>query len=140
MDKIKILIAEDEAIVAIDLKYFLERLGYEVPATAYSGKDIIDKALYILPDLVILDIHLQGEIDGIEAGRQIKDKLGTPLIYLTASSDYETIKKACNNLPCAFLSKPFDEREVEAALHIACRPLKQSKWAKKSEVMAKLPA
>ncbi|MHC9542084.1 MAG: response regulator [Vulcanimicrobiota bacterium] len=124
MRDIQILIAEDEAIVALSLKLFIEKIGYHVPATAFSGKEIVDKALKIHPDLVILDIRLNGEIDGIEAGRQIRDKLGTPLIYLTACSDNATLKRASDTLPCAFLKKPFDESEVQTAIHLACRHMR----------------
>lgn len=120
MGDIQILIAEDEALIARDLKRFLESIGYQVPATAFSGKEIVDKALKVHPNLVILDVNLKGDIDGIEAGRQIRNALGTPLIYLTGSWDPDTFIRASGTLPCAFLSKPFDESEIQSAILLAC--------------------
>lgn len=119
MGDFQILIADDEALIARDLKRFIESIGYHVPATAFSGQEIVDKALKVHPDLVILDIDLQGEMDGIEAGRQIRNALGTPLIYLTGSWDPDTFIRASGTLPCAFLSKPFDESEIQSAIHLA---------------------
>ncbi|MHC9542077.1 MAG: response regulator [Vulcanimicrobiota bacterium] len=120
MGDIQILIAEDEALIARDLKRFIESIGYKVPATAFSGKEIVDKALKVHPNLVILDVNLQGDMDGIEAGRQIRNALGTPLIYLTGSWDSDTFIRASSTLPCAFLSKPFDESEIQSAILLAC--------------------
>ncbi|MGV8121517.1 MAG: response regulator [Candidatus Xenobiia bacterium LiM19] len=121
MGDIQILIADDEVLIARDLKRFIESIGYHVPGTAFSGKEIVDKAFKLHPDLVILDINLKGDMDGIEAGRQIRNALGTPLIYLTGSWDSDTFIRASSTSPCAYLSKPFDENEIQSAIHLACR-------------------
>ncbi len=85
MAKAKILIVEDEGIVAIDIRRRLKRLDYDVAAVAGSGEEAIEKAIETHPDLVMMDIKLRGEMDGIQAAQQILDLLGIPVAYLTAT-------------------------------------------------------
>ena len=82
----KILMVEDESIEAMDIKQTLESFGYEVPYVASSGEEAINKALEIMPDLILMDIILKGETDGVEAASRIKS-LEIPVIYLTAHSE-----------------------------------------------------
>ena len=84
MGKVQVLIVEDEAIVSMDLRYKLEALGYSVPAEIGSGEEAVDAASRLRPDVVLMDIKLSGEMDGIDAAAQIRDQFGVPVVYLTA--------------------------------------------------------
>jgi CheY-like chemotaxis protein len=112
----KILIVEDEGIVAIDIKRRLKRLGYEVPAIASSGKEAIRQAIETQPDLVMMDIMLKGEMDGIQAAQHILDLLATPVVYLTAHADDLTILRAKRTNPFAYIVKPFDDLELQRVI------------------------
>ena len=94
MDKIKILVVEDEIIVAMELKQQLETMGYEVVGTAASGKEAIEVALEKNPDVILMDIMLKGEMDGIEAAEKIHNYQDTHIIYTTAYSDKEILERA----------------------------------------------
>jgi len=119
--KIRILIVEDEAIVAEDLELAVTNIGYEVVGRAVSADAAVDKAVNLKPDLVLMDIVLRGEKNGIDASREIKEKVDIPVIFLTAYSDVELIDKAKSTEPYAYLVKPFQERQllasIETALH-----------------------
>ena len=80
----RILIVEDEAIVSMDLRYKLESLGYSVPAEISSGEEAVDAASRLRPDVVLMDIRLSGDMDGIDAAARIRDQFGVPVVYLTA--------------------------------------------------------
>ncbi len=109
----KILIVEDEAIIALDLKMELGGLGYEVIGTADNGLDAINMAKEHLPDVVLMDIKLKGTIDGIEAA-EIISKLGVGIIYLTANTDKETHERINGEYP--IISKPFDIDKLDQTL------------------------
>ena len=94
MSKPRILLVEDEAVTAMDLKTSLINLGYEVPATAAKGEAAIRLAAELQPDLVLMDITLAGSMNGIQAADVIRKASGIPVIFLTAHSDNETIRKA----------------------------------------------
>ncbi len=119
LKKIKIIIAEDEFIIAMDLKKILERLGYEVTSFVSKGVDVIEKAESEKPDIILMDIMLSGSISGIEAAAVIKRKFNIPIVYLTALTDEETLQKAKVTEPGAYLLKPFDERGLHSAIEIA---------------------
>jgi two-component system cell cycle sensor histidine kinase/response regulator CckA len=114
-----ILIVEDERIVARDLQAMLQQLGYSVPAIAATGADAIAKVTALRPDLVLMDIRLQGAIDGIEAAAAILTQLDIPVIYLTAFTDAETRQRARQTAPYGYLVKPFDERTVQTTIEMA---------------------
>jgi PAS domain S-box-containing protein len=118
MANYKILLVEDDGIEAMDIKRRLESFGYEVPYVASRGEEVIDKALDISPDLILMDITLKGEIDGIQAASRIK-KIGIPVIYLTAHSDESTVQRAKVTEPYAYIIKPFDSLELKYAIEIA---------------------
>ncbi len=115
----RIMVVEDEGIVALDIQSKLEGLGYEVPAVVASAADAIHKAGQIRPDLILMDIQLEGDVDGVEAATQINRQLQIPVIYLTAYSDENTLERAKMAEPMGYLLKPFEERELYAAVEIA---------------------
>jgi PAS domain S-box-containing protein len=121
MGNIKILIAEDEAIASEDLSRSLENLGYQVAAVTRTGEHTIKKAGSVSPDLILMDIRLQGEKSGIDAAKEILLTYNIPIIYLTACADNVTLQKAKESSPYGFILKPFQIREligvIETALH-----------------------
>ncbi|WP_414512071.1 response regulator [Nostoc sp. PCC 9305] len=118
MTNAKILVVEDEAIVAKDLQYRLKKFGYTVPAIASSGEEAINIAIEISPDLVLMDIKLKGSMDGIEAAEEIYKRLDIPVIYLTAYADENTLERAKITEPFGYLLKPFKERELQTNIEI----------------------
>lgn len=119
MASFKILVVEDESIVAMDIKHRLENMGYIVPAITSSGEEAVEKASESNPDLVLMDIVLKGEMDGIDAAQQIKDNLDIPVVYLTAYSDERTLKRAKITGPFGYIIKPFEDRELHSAIEVA---------------------
>lgn len=115
----KILIVEDESIVALDLRYRLDNLGYEVSDIVASGEEAIEKTADLAPDLILMDIRLAGKMDGVEAAAQIRDRWGIPVIYITAYADEETVKRAKVTHPLGYLVKPFDDRDLHTTIEIA---------------------
>ncbi|MFN6462999.1 MAG: response regulator [Nostoc sp. DedVER02] len=118
MTSAKILVVEDEAIVAKDLQNRLIKFGYTVPVIASSGQEAIDKAVEISPDLVLMDIKLKGLMDGIEAAEEIHKYLDIPVIYLTAYADDKTLERAKITEPFGYLLKPFKEKELHTNIEI----------------------
>ena len=115
----QILIVEDEAIVASDISNTLQVLGYAALAVASSGESAIELATAKRPDLVLMDIRLKGSIDGVRAAREISDRLGIPVVYLTAHADERTLRRAKATQPFGYVLKPFDERDLHVAIEIA---------------------
>ena len=115
----RILVVEDETIVAEDIRRTLHNMGYAVPSIACSGEEALKKAEEISPDLVLMDIILQGKIDGVEAAGQITSRFNTPVIYLTAHSDIKTLERAKITEPFGYIIKPFKEKELKMAIEIA---------------------
>lgn len=114
-----ILPVEDERIVARDLQMRLNRLGYQVPAIASSKAEALELLQYIQPDLVLMDIQLNGIPEGIEAAREIRERFNLPIIYLTAHSDSVTLESAMVTEPFGYILKPFEDRELLAAIETA---------------------
>lgn len=129
----KILIVEDERIVAKDIQINLEQLGYAVPAIAGTGVQAINKAAETYPDLVLMDINLKGEMDGVEAARQIHNLFNIPVIYLTAYSDDKTLERAKLTDPLGYIFKPFKARELHATIQMALSKHRMEKRLKKNE-------
>ena len=111
----RILIVEDEAITALDLKYSLEELGYEVIDTVDTGQDAIDTAIETKPDVVLMDIKLKGAMEGIEAA-EIISEYEVPIIYLTANTDTDTFEKSNVKFAYGFISKPYDLNKLDETL------------------------
>jgi CheY-like chemotaxis protein len=119
MSKETILVVEDETLVGLELKEDLERLGYFVPEVIESGEAVVMAVARHQPDLLLMDVRLRGSLDGIEAAYQAKAEFDLPVIFLTAYSDAETLRRAALTAPDGFLLKPFDERELAANVQIA---------------------
>ena len=119
MARARILIVEDEGIVAMGLRRRLEHLEYVVPAAVASGEEAIEKAAEMPPDLVLMDIVLKGAMDGIDAAEQIRERLNIPVVYLTAYSDDKTLQRAKITEPFGYILKPFEERELCATIEMA---------------------
>ncbi|MGD2176797.1 MAG: PAS domain S-box protein, partial [Anaerolineae bacterium] len=115
----RILIVEDESVIAKDLGRTLEKLGYAVTATVSLGKQAIEEAAASQPDLVLMDIKLKGEVDGIEAAQQVHARFNVPVVYLTAYADEKTLQRAKITEPFGYVLKPFTERELHSAIEIA---------------------
>jgi two-component system cell cycle sensor histidine kinase/response regulator CckA len=112
----RILIVEDERLIALDLQRRLTQLGYTVVGNVASGAQAITAACQLQPDLVLMDIRLQGEMDGIEAALRIHTARPIPIVYLTAYVDESTIQRAQATSPWGFLRKPFHVRDLQAIL------------------------
>lgn len=119
MAKIQILVVEDESIVAKDIQMTLQNLDYDVPAVISSGQAAIQKARENKPNLVLMDIVLKGKMDGIEAAKQIRSRLGIPVVYLTAHTDDNTLKRAKVTEPFGYIVKPFEDRELKTVIEMA---------------------
>ncbi|MBD1909217.1 MULTISPECIES: ATP-binding protein [unclassified Leptolyngbya] len=117
----KILIVEDERVVARDIEKRLKKLGYVVSESVASGEEAIAKVAELRPDLVLMDIRLKGHMDGIEAAEQIRTDFDTPVIYLTAYADDATLQRAKVTEPFGYIVKPFDERDLQVAIEVALR-------------------
>lgn len=115
----RILIVEDEVVLSRGIQYRLQNLGYDVAGAAYTGEEAISQTEETRPDLVLMDIHLRGGIDGIEAAAVIQTQYDIPIIYVTAYDDEETIQRAKMTQPFGFLLKPFDEADLRTAIEMA---------------------
>jgi len=119
MNPVTILIVEDETIVAADLANKLRSLGYEVAGSTDSGEEAIELAQELHPDLVLMDIFLAGEMDGVEAAERIYREHDLPVVFLTAHSDHATLDRAKLSEPFGFIVKPFEKAELEPQIEMA---------------------
>lgn len=119
MVRARILIVEDERIVALNIQHRLEALGYAVVANIPSGEAAIEIAAQNPPDLILMDIKLKGRIDGIEAAEQIRNRFQIPVVYLTAYTDEETLNRAKLTEPYGYIPKPFEARDLCTTIEIA---------------------
>ena len=133
MAKANILVVEDDGIVAKDIKDRLEKLGFTVSATVPSGEEALEKIKEHKPDLVLMDIMLKGEMDGIEAAEQIRSRFNIPVVYLTAYADEKVLEAAKLAEPFGYLMKPFVDRELKAVIEIALYRYKMEMKLKENE-------
>ncbi len=115
----KILVVEDEGIVAQDIQHRLQALGYEITAWVTSGEDALREVEKTRPDLVMMDIRLHGEMDGIQAAAEIRRRHDIPVVYLTAYADVETLERAKPTGPFGYVLKPFEERDLLVTVELA---------------------
>jgi CheY-like chemotaxis protein len=119
MAKASIMIVEDEGVVSIDIRNILRRSGYDIAAVAFLGEEAVKKAEEAHPDLVLMDIGLKGEIDGIEAAKKIRERHQIPVIFLTGFADENTLAKAREADPSGFIIKPINEEELRKTIEEA---------------------
>jgi two-component system cell cycle sensor histidine kinase/response regulator CckA len=123
----KVLIVEDEGVVALSLQIMLKKIGYEVVGIAVTGEDAVLLAKNLKPDVILMDIHLKGDMDGIQATKEINMITDVPVIYLTAYADDDTVKRALKTESCSYLVKPFNPREVYSNIEFAIHRHRMSK-------------
>ncbi len=119
MSKYNILIVEDEFLVGADIEESLVSLGYQVQNCVASGPAAIAEVERNLPDIILMDIRLKGEMTGIEAAKIIVEKHDVPIIYLTANADLHTIEQAKTSLPYGYIIKPYTEKDLQTTIEIA---------------------
>lgn len=123
----RILIVEDDMIIAANLSLQLTSLGYEVTGIESRGEEAITHAIKNTPDILLLDINLKGKIDGIETAKEIQKHQDIPIIYLTANSDEATFEKAKSTHPKAFITKPFNRLNLHRTIALVVEQLKNGK-------------
>ncbi|WP_232727978.1 MULTISPECIES: response regulator [Methanobacterium] len=133
MPDTSIMLVEDEIIVAADVKNRLENMGYEVLGIFDTGEEAIEKAGELKPNLVLMDIVLKGDMDGIDAAQKIRELFDIPIIYLTAYSDEKTLQRAKVTEPFGYVLKPFEDREIQSAIEMAIYKHKMEQQLKESE-------
>jgi len=119
MEETKILVVEDENIIALNIKKKLKSLGYAVPAIASTGEEAIKMTEITFPDLILMDVMLKGEMDGVQAVEEIHKKYDIPVIYLTAFSDDEVLERAKVTKPYGYIVKPFKINDLHSNIEIA---------------------
>lgn len=137
MQKVKILIVEDDALIGADLNSSLASFGYEVIGPIDSGEEVIQRCESLKPNLILMDIGLKGKLDGIQTAEQIQNKTAVPIVFLTALNDEETLQRAKLINPYGYLIKPFDGHElhstIELTLHRFTSEAKSSGQAQESD-------
>ncbi len=133
MNNERILIVEDEKIIALDLQRRLERFGFAVVGMAASGAEAIELAEEREPDIILMDIRLEGDMDGIEASKHIRARFAIPVIFLTAYTDERTLERAKEVEPFGYILKPFKERELYTTIDIALYKNRIDKKLRKQE-------
>ena len=119
MENAVIMVVEDERVVALDIRSQLRSMGYTVPPPVSRGEDAVSAVSTLGPDLVLMDIHLKGEMDGIQAAKQIREELNVPVVFLTAYADDDTLRRAKVTEPYGYVVKPFEERGLYTAIEMA---------------------
>ena len=129
--KPRVLVVEDEVITVMSLQHLLELWGYRMCGQASSGKEAIERAESEKPDIALIDVSLSGDINGIEAARQIRSLFDIPIIFITGYSDNETMKEIRDMEPAGYFIKPVDFNKLKIALEsIAQKSKKKSKKKK----------
>ena len=111
-----IMVVEDEGVVSIDIQNMLRSAGYDIAAVAFRGDEAVKKAEESNPDLVLMDIGLKGELDGIEAAKRIRESFKIPVVFLTGFADEATVNRAREVNPSGFIIKPINEDELKNTL------------------------
>lgn len=129
----QILVVEDEALIADDIQFGLQDLGYHVPSVVASGNDALASVAEDAPNLILMDINIQGDIDGIETANQIRLQHDIPIIFLTAFADDGFLARAKVTNPFGYLLKPFKERELHATIEMALNKHRLEQELKESQ-------
>lgn len=117
--KIKVFIVEDEFAIAMDMELRLSQMGYSVLGTADNYNDLFDFLSHTLPDVLLLDIHIKGEKNGIDIAKELQNKYDIPIIFVTAFGDSRTFQEALETQPFGYLTKPFKDTDLQFAIEIA---------------------
>ena len=133
MPKADILIVEDDRIVAEDTRITLEKLGFGVSGIVSFGEDALKRVEAEPPDLVLMDIELEGEMDGIEAADQIRSRFNIPVVYVTGYADEDVLERAKVTEPFGYVVKPFEDRELNSVIEIALYKHEMETKLKESE-------
>ncbi len=137
MQPATIFIVEDEAIVSNDLSEILVSLGYSVAGTAINGETAIEKITETKPDLVLMDIHIAGNTDGIETAGKIHSLLNIPVVYLTAHADDKVLERAKVTEPYGYIIKPFEERGLQSTIEMAFYKFRADERIKDNEALVR---
>jgi PAS domain S-box-containing protein len=129
----KIMIVEDEAVIAIRLQERLTAMGYHVVATSYSGEEAMEQARRLRPDLILMDIMIPGKMDGVAVAKSVKTELDIPVIFLTAFSEDKIIDSAKQAEPYGYIVKPYQDRELKACVEVALYKKETEKAIKERE-------
>ena len=129
----QILVVEDDVIIVMELRDKLQSLGYAVAGVASYGEEAIAKAGETRPDLVLMDIKLKGEMDGVEAAEEIRERFDIPVICLTAYADENTLQRAKVTEPYGYIIKPFEKRELYSTIETALYKHEMERKLKESE-------
>lgn len=121
----KVMVVEDESIVAMELSSYIQDLGYEVVGRASNADDAYTMAMEMSPQVILMDVNLKGEEDGISVSNRIQLEKEIDIIYITAFTDDESLERAIETTPAAYLTKPFNRKELAAALKIALKSQKK---------------
>ena len=138
MEKAKILIVEDEAIIAVEIEKQVQSLGHEVTSIADTGEKAIKKAEEDKPDLILMDIRIKGEMDGIDAAEIIRNRFGIPIIFSTAYLDQERIDRAKITMPFGYLLKPIQEKDMKVTLKMALNVARSDDERKRMENLLRI--
>lgn len=130
---IKVLIIEDEMLVAEDIATDLMQYGFEVIDTIISGEECLKRFEELKPDVVIMDIHIKGKYDGIETAKLLNKIKTIPIIYLTANSDQQTVKRVLDIFPASFISKPYNKNDLMIAIEVAYNSQHTTKYKKNEQ-------
>jgi PAS domain S-box-containing protein len=133
MTSVQVLVVEDESTIAITIEDTLKSFGYSVPAVVCSGEQAIQKAAEMQLDLVLMDIRLEGSMDGVEAAEQIRSDFNIPVVYLTAHMDDNTVQRAMITEPFGFILKPYEPRELHIAIELALYKHRMERKLKENE-------
>lgn len=130
MPKTNVLVVEDESIVSKDIQHSLKKLGYNVVGAASTGERAFELASTEKPDIILMDIMLKGDMNGIDTAQKVKEELQIPVIYLTAYADESTLEKAKVTEPYGYIIKPFKEVDLHTSIEMALY-----KFSKEKEVL-----
>ena len=136
----KILIVEDENIVAKDLQKRLMNLGYNIVGIASTGDEAVKKAIAISPDLVLMNLHLKGGMDGIETASTLRFQHGIAVVFLSAYADNDTLRRASTTEPFGYILKPFEERELHTTIEMALNRKELERKFKENETFVRYDA
>ena len=136
MERVRILVVEDEGVTAMDIQAQLQSLGYDVPALAFSGEEALVQVDKTRPDLILMDVRLKGQLNGIETAQYIREHYTIPIIYLTAYADDETLRQAKVTEPIGYILKPFESKALHSTIEMALYRHKMER--QRAEVLAML--